>query len=85
MTLSIIAVSMTLRQIGPAVSWLCAIGMIPSWEIRPTVGLSPKTRLLPDGQTTEPSVSVPTEVAHMLAAVAAAEPELEPHGSKSSR
>src|SRR2546430_8957673 len=59
--------------------------MIPSCETSPTVGLRPKLRLFPEGQTTEPSVSVPTVAAHMFAAAATAEPELDPHGSKLSR
>src|ERR1051326_5315128 len=84
-TPSMIATSVTLRHIGPAVSWLCAIGIIPSCETNPTVGLSPKFKLFPEGQTTDPSVSVPTVVAHMFDAAATAEPELDPHGSKLSR
>src|SRR4029453_334668 len=80
-----IATSVTLRHIGPAVSWLCAIGIIPSCETNPTVGLRPKTRLLPEGQTIEPSVSVPTAVAQRFAAGAAPDPELDPQGSKLSR
>src|SRR5207248_7455448 len=59
--------------------------MIPSCETSPTVGLRPKLRLFPEGQTTEPSVSVPTVAAHMFAAAATAEPELDPHGSKLSK
>src|SRR6266478_5809849 len=59
--------------------------MIPSCETSPTVGLRPKLRLFPEGQTTEPSVSVPTAAAHMFAAAATAEPELDPHGSKLSK
>src|SRR5205807_5029211 len=84
-TPSMIATSVTVRHIGPAVSLLCAIGIIPSCETSPTVGLSPTLRLLPEGQTTEPSVSIPTEAAQRLAAAATAEPELDPHGSKLSR
>src|SRR2546429_4067899 len=80
-----IATSVTVRHIGPAVSWLCAIGIIPSCETNPTVGLSPTLRLFPEGQTTEPSVSVPTVAAQRLAAAATAEPELDPHGSKLRR
>ncbi len=76
---------MTVRHIGPAVSWLCAIGMMPSCDKRPTVGLSPTTRLLPAGHTMEPSVSVPTAAAQRFAAGATAEPELDPHGSKIKR
>ena len=56
--------------------------MIPSWATSPTVGLRPTTALLPDGQTIEPSVSVPMANAQRLAAGATAEPELEPHGSQ---
>ena len=80
-----IATSVTVRHIGPAVSLLCAIGIIPSCETSPTVGLSPTLRLFPEGQTTEPSVSVPTVAAQRLAAAATAEPELDPHGSKLRR
>src|SRR4029450_649799 len=84
-TLSKIARSTTVRAIGPAVSWLCAIGIMPSCDRRPTVGLRPNTRLCPAGHTIAPSVSVPTAAAHMFAAAATAEPELEPHGSKLSK
>ena len=77
-----IAASVTVRAIGPAVSWLWAIGTMPSWATSPTVGLSPTIALLPAGQTIEPSVSVPTAIAHRLAAGATAEPELDPHGSR---
>ena len=49
------------------------------------MGLRPTTRLLPDGQTTDPSVSVPTAAAHRFAADATADPELDPHGSKLRR
>ena len=80
-TLSAIAASVTVRAIGPAVSWLWAIGTIPAWATSPTVGLRPTIALLPAGQTIEPSVSVPTAIAHRFAAAATAEPELEPHGS----
>ena len=45
--------------------------------------MRPTTRLLPAGQTIEPSVSVPTGRGAEFAAGATAEPELEPHGSKS--
>src|SRR5215468_3971949 len=61
------------------------MGMIPSWEIRPSDGLSPTIRLLPDGHTIEPSVSVPTAMAHRLCAIATADPELDPQGSKLRR
>src|SRR6266550_487780 len=79
-----IAASVTVRHIGPAVSWLCAIGMTPERLTRPTVGFSPTSELAPDGQTMEPSVSVPTPTAAKLAAIAAPVPELEPQGLRSN-
>jgi hypothetical protein len=47
--------------------------------------LSPTTRLLPDGETIDPSVSVPTAAAQRLAAAPTAEPELEPDVLNESR
>ena len=58
--------------------------MMPARLIKPTVGLMPTMPLAEDGQTTEPSVSVPTATAHRFAAIAAPEPELEPQGLRSS-
>src|SRR5687767_9015727 len=75
-----IAPSATVRIIGPAVSWLCAIGMMPLRLTNPNVGLMPTSEFADEGQTIEPSVSVPIEPAHKFAAVAAPEPELEPQG-----
>src|SRR6202171_6867609 len=79
-----IAASRTVRAIGPAVSWLCAIGIIPARLTKPSVGLIPTIPCADDGQTIEPSVSVPMAMAHMFAETAAADPELEPHGFRSS-
>jgi hypothetical protein len=45
----------------------------------PIVGLIP-TPLTAEGQTTEPSVSVPTATTQRFAATATADPALEPHG-----
>src|SRR5256886_17262358 len=78
------AASRTVRVMGPAVSWLCAIGIMPARLTRPSVGLMPTSPFAEDGQTTDPSVSVPIAAAHRLAATAAPEPELEPHGLRSS-
>ena len=78
------AASVTVRVIGPAVSWLCAIGMMPVRETRPSVGLTPTRAQLFDGDTIEPSVSEPTVSAQRLAAAAAPEPELEPDALRSS-
>src|SRR5216684_9325081 len=72
------ATSVTVRPIGPAVSWLWAMGTMPCCDIRPTVGLRPTIRLLEAGQVIDPSVSVPTAAAQRLVAVPTAEPELEP-------
>src|SRR5919106_2244972 len=58
--------------------------MMPLRLTSPSVGLMPTSEFADDGQTIEPSVSVPIDPAHKLAAVAAPEPELEPHGLRSS-
>src|ERR1700752_2394652 len=79
-----IAASLTVRAIGPAVSWLCAIGIIPARLIRPIVGLMPTSEFADDGQTIEPSVSVPIAAAQRFAATAAPDPELEPQGLRST-
>src|SRR5512139_732063 len=78
------AASATVRAIGPAVSWLAEIGMMPARLTSPTVGLMPTSPLAFDGQVIDPSVSVPTAIAHRLAAAAAPEPELEPQALRSS-
>src|SRR5256886_3566058 len=54
------AASETVRAIGPAVSWLWAMGTMPLRDTRPSVGLIPTSEQADDGQTIEPSVSVPT-------------------------
>src|SRR5215207_11581650 len=77
------AASVTLRAIGPAVSWSALIGMTPARLHNPSVGLIPTTPLAPEGQTIEPSVSVPTAATARSAAATTAEPELEPHGFRS--
>ena len=72
------AASWTDRVMGPGVSCVCEIGMMPSRLIRPTVGLSPTTPQIDAGDTIDPSVSVPIAMATNPAATAAAEPELDP-------
>ena len=84
MALRRMAASRTVRVIGPAVSWLAEIGMMPARLTRPTVGLSPTRPLAVAGHTTDPSVSVPTPTMARLALMAAPVPELEPHGLRSS-
>src|SRR5438128_4029200 len=68
---------------GPAVSWLGAMGTMPDRLTRPTVGLMPTRALLLDGETIDPSVSVPIAAAARLADTATADPELEPDGFRS--
>jgi hypothetical protein len=61
------------------------MGITPARLTRPTVGLIPTTELADAGQTIEPSVSVPTATLARLAAMADADPELEPQGDTLSR
>ena len=75
-----IAASKTVLAIGPAVSWLWDIGIIPLLETIPTVGFIPTSEFMEEGPTTEPSVSVPMAPAQKPLATATAEPELEPPG-----
>src|SRR5262245_13359341 len=58
--------------------------MMPERLTSPTVGLMPTSAATDEGQTTEPSVSVPTPTAAKLAAIAVPVPELDPHGLRSS-
>src|SRR5436305_15305950 len=78
-----IAASRTVRAIGPEVSWLCAIGMMPARLTRPSVGLIPTKPDADDGQTTDASVSVPMPTAAKFAAIADPVPELDPHAFRS--
>src|SRR5690349_15632337 len=57
---------------------------MPMRLMSPSVGLIPTNEFALDGQTTDPSVSVPMPIAARLAAIAAPVPELEPHGLRSS-
>src|SRR5579863_9881819 len=58
--------------------------MMPDRPISPTVGLIPTSPFIAAGDTIDPSVSVPTAAAHKFAAVAAADPELDPLVFRSS-
>ena len=69
---------------GPAVSWVWEMGMMRARLRRPTVGLMPTSPDAELGQTIEPFVSVPTANVARLALAAAPEPELDPHGFRSS-
>ena len=50
----------------------------------PIVGFTPTSPLQLDGDTIDPSVSLPIAAAHRLAATATADPELEPDALRSS-
>src|SRR5215471_7765011 len=78
------AVSVTLRAIGPAVSCSAEIGTTPERLTSPRVGLMPTMPLAPDGQTIDPSVSVPIATVARCADTAEPEPLDEPHGLRSS-
>jgi hypothetical protein len=84
MALKRMAASRTLRAIGPAVSWLWAIGMIPERLTSPSVGLTPTMPFAEEGHTIEPSVSVPIARVQRFAETATPEPELDPQGLRSS-
>src|SRR5712671_6028036 len=58
--------------------------MMPARLMRPSVGLMPTRPDADDGQTTEPSVSVPIPIAARFAAIAEPVPELEPQALRSS-
>src|SRR5580658_5291461 len=58
--------------------------MMPARLTRPTVGLIPASPFDDDGQTIDPSVSVPIPAAARFAEMPAPVPELDPHGLRSS-
>src|ERR1700737_4874712 len=57
--------------------------MIPAPGMSPDVGLMPTRPHADDGQTTEPSVSVPTPTAARFAAIPLPVPLLDPHALRS--
>src|SRR5260370_14868860 len=63
----------------PTVSLVGEIGSMPARLVGRMVGLRPTTPLAFPGQTTLPSVSVPSETAAKFADAAAPDPELDPH------
>src|SRR6476660_7582764 len=69
---------------GPAVSCVADMGMMPLRLHKPTVGLIPTSALTEAGETMDPSVSVPTHIVLRLAAAAEPDPALEPEGFLSS-
>src|SRR4051812_44677507 len=83
-TLNAAAASATVRACGPTVSCVCEIGTTPARLTSPTVGLIATTPFALPGQTMLPSVSLPNDTVAKFAEAAAPEPELEPHGLRSS-
>ena len=61
-------------------SWASDTGTTPARLTSPVVGLIPTMPHALDGQTIDPSVSVPTASGASPAATAAADPELDPDG-----
>ncbi len=68
---------------GPAVSCVLAIGMMPLRLTRPIEGFNPTRDEWTEGLTMEPDVSVPTAARANPAATPAAQPLLEPPTGKS--
>src|SRR5581483_331202 len=60
------------------------MGIIPARLINPSVGLIPTIPFADEGQTIDPSVSVPTPTVHKFAETPAPVPELDPQGLRSS-
>ena len=69
-----LALRLLARAIGPAVSCEWLMGTMPARLTSPTVGFRPTRAVADDGQTMEPSVSVPTPTAAKEAAMAAPVP-----------
>ena len=73
-----IILSIILLVIGPAVSKVEEIGIIPDLLTLPIVGFIPTNELAEDGESIDPDVSEPKETEDKFEAVATPLPELEP-------
>src|SRR5216683_1668778 len=78
MTSNIIAASSLVQAIGPQWSSDEATRVIPALLTRPKVGFSPAIPQSADGLRMEPPASVPSAPIHNPAAIAAADPLLDP-------
>jgi hypothetical protein len=56
------------------------MGIMPDRLHKPTVGFIPTKPFTEDGETIEPSVSVPIAIAHKFADAAEPDPALDPLG-----
>ncbi|MNW59169.1 hypothetical protein D3C74_370710 [compost metagenome] len=72
------AASVTVRVMGPPVSWDSASGTIPSRLVSPTVERTPTSAFHDEGMRIEPPVSVPSPITAKLAAIDAPDPPLDP-------
>lgn len=79
-TSSKVARSYGVFAIGPAESMVWLIGMTPSWDTSPMVGLIVYRAALAAGDTRDPSVSVPIESGAYPAETATADPVDDPQG-----
>src|SRR5580704_16738749 len=79
---SSVAISATVRPIGPGVSWKCTRGEKPARLISPVVTRKPKRLLNEAGILMDPPVSSPIPTSPKFAATPAAVPALEPPGSR---
>src|SRR5260221_10936868 len=78
------AASATEAAMGPGVSCASDSGTMPARLTRQRVGLTPTTPQALDGDTIDPSVSVPMASGAKPADSPDAEPELDPEGLRSS-
>jgi hypothetical protein len=78
---SMVATSVTVRPIGPAVSHSSLMGTTRSRLTNPSEGRIPTTDALAEGATIEPAVSVPTAIAARFIVTATADPVDDPKGS----
>ena len=65
---------------GPAVSCVWDMGIIPLLDTRPTVGFMPTMQLFLEGEIIEPLVSVPMQAAAKEQAAATPDPDELPDG-----
>ena len=80
MTSNTLAAEVTELAMGPAVSCVDDIGIIPDLLTSPTVGFIPTIPFTEEGQLTDPLVSVPIATSTSPVATTTPDPELEPHG-----
>ena len=83
MLLKTMTLSITFLVIGPDVSKVFDIGIIPVLLTSPIVGFNPTIELSDDGERIDPEVSDPNDTEDKFADIAAPLPELDPPDSNS--